>query len=485
MLQVLEKLYIKLLNPFLKVSRRIPVNVKGAGLSICFAGLMAQYVVVGMINRNTLYYSWYMSFDLMMLLGCILFMLGEELKPLVWRKGLTYSFLGMGAYMVLSESLQPKYMPYLGLCLILIIPLFAFVWGNHKQKHWVIQCMSNGIRGAFLLSTLLAFFFRVKMDGYRYAGLFINPNMLGLFLVPVAIVYLMEIDKMLKTTGSKIRKTILLLEVGLCFFMILMTQARTTLLAILLTGGIWFLIRMVQFRREKKLGRFLGSIGLLFLVIVISYPAYEKLLQVLPEKTGIQWVYPKDKYYAKINEPLFGSAVLAAEDNAQTDESELGVMDDGDSKEETTGFDRLIGSLRFDSLSSLLNGRWEIYQEYVKGLSWSGHRKMSMKVDNSTVPHAHNNMLQQGYMYGIGAMILFGIITILSIGAAINNCLRLDHNNSYHLFIVLYFIIHLLIGITEMTILPFIVVTGMIFYLLVALVMVKDNDSSQKELFSE
>lgn len=61
------------------------------------------------------------------------------------------------------------------------------------------------------------------------------------------------------------------------------------------------------------------------------------------------------------------------------------------------------------------NGRFEIFQEYIKQWNLTGHEKMQFQFPNGTTPaHAHNTFLQMIHDHGLIAGILFLIFGVLS-----------------------------------------------------------------------
>lgn len=68
-----------------------------------------------------------------------------------------------------------------------------------------------------------------------------------------------------------------------------------------------------------------------------------------------------------------------------------------------------------ERLNRLSSGRLTIYSAYKDKLNVWGHKNISKKINGHVVAHAHNNWLQFGYTYGVPAMILYTILTILAL----------------------------------------------------------------------
>lgn len=299
-------------------------------------------------------------------------------------------YLGAKSSGVISYNQNGKMLLYFVLPFITIVSnrkdFFPELWKNY----------STGIYLSFSTFITYCLMFR-PYDITRYKGAFCNANMCGLYLVVVCAVALCNLpNTFVKKDFSK--NFIHWLVFGTSFGFIMLTISRTAF-----TGAVAaILVKMcaVLIRNCENKKTVLQKTKSVFLSVT-------PLLAVAA--TGLAVSYISVRFIpGLIDRPAF----LFKEITEQMQYKVLPGAGIGD--------ENYISPLRFfqawanrsltdsESINSYSTGRITIYLEYLKNLSFSGHKYERIHIDGEELPmFAHNAFLQTAYNCGIVAGVFY------------------------------------------------------------------------------
>ena len=303
--------------------------------------------------------------------------------------------------------------------LVLFTTLFCVSQQYTKEERdnlW--NCLIYSVRIIFIFSVIFCFLFRPYTSGVRYMGLSTNPNVYARFIITVWICLISRFDYIIYTKGNIKNCMFIYAEAGCALFFLYMTGARTSFAAIAFITAIWFFFRLFFARKSGQV--FIKYILAAIPVMAISFFVSYGLLATVPHLINHPITFERDEEY--LAEYSNDSICLAAGSDTTAnpkaiDEIEQDIESAIDNvNNEPSLLKRIIMTFRDgESLDNILNGRITIYKSYIKQLDMKGHRKYGKKVNDYRAPHAHNNILQMGYSYGIPAMIFYIILNIFSI----------------------------------------------------------------------
>lgn len=118
--------------------------------------------------------------------------------------------------------------------------------------------------------------------------------------------------------------------------------------------------------------------------------------------------------------------------------------------ESLAGADAAVGSLDAGDYS---NGRLAVWKAYLEELNATGHAVMGVTLpDGRTTTHAHNNILQTAYDYGVPAGVVLAVLELLTIvSAGIYYYRSGGKRDSYALFLLFVVLGYLITGLVEWT----------------------------------
>ena len=454
MINWLQDLFISLLSPWIPVMGKISSKVKYRLLTACFmADLVLFCIVRYVLLKESYFYNTVCGIFLMLMIALLSLDRGLERK--LWRKSMVVAWFGMCISFTVSDLLVSKKACGLGIILAFVFTGVFFVWQNHSRKDLLWKAFKDAVKISFLLMAVISFLFRPFFEGGRYAGIFTNPNTFGLYLYVVFAVYMSDLDWNVET-GKTFKKSLpTYLQLALVIFYLSVSQARTAMLAICAILILWVVIRIYMGKKKKKYRNFLKGLGCLILILAVCYPVFYAGVRNLPELVGHPILFEEDVLYLSNGEKIkdIGDKVLA-----ESDEIESVEIPDSEAKmEDNSIWGRLVKSLDSNAtLNKISSGRITIYKAYIKNLNIKGHKRVTLKINNKRVSHAHNNWLQFAYTYGVPAMLFYTVITILSILRSIWFYLTNRRRNATYAFLIPAICVGFVVAtLTECLFLPF------------------------------
>lgn len=431
---------------------KINSKIKYKLLTGCFIADMVLFCIVRyVLLKESYFYNTVCGIFLMLLIA--LLSLDKKLERKPWRRSMCVSWFGMCIVFTISDLFVTKKACGLGLILALVFTGVFFVWQNHSRKDLLWKSFKDAVKISFLLMAFISFLFRPFFEGGRYAGIFTNPNTFGLYLFVIFAVYMSDLDWNVDT-GRSFRKSLpTYLQLALVIFYLSVSQARTAMLAILAIFILWIALRIHMGRQQKRYLNFIKGLVALILISAICYPVYYAGVRNIPELVDHPILFDEDVLYLSNGEKIedIGDKVLAESDEIES------VQVTDKKIEDNSIWGRIVKSLDSNAtLNKISSGRITIYKAYIRNLNIKGHKRVTMKINDKRVSHAHNNWLQFAYTYGVPSMLFYTLITVLSFTRSIWFYKTNRRRNATYAFLIPAICVGFLVAtLTECLFLPF------------------------------
>ncbi len=452
MINGLQDLFISLLSPWIPIMGKLTAKTKYRLLTACFiADLVLFCIVRYVLQKESYFYNTACGIFLMLFIALLSLDRTLERKP--WRKSMCVAWFGMCITFTVSDLLVSKKACGLGIILAFVFTGVFFVWQNHSRKDLLWKAFKDAVKWSFLLMAVISFLFRPFFEGGRYAGIFTNPNTFGLYLYVIFAVYMSDLDWNVEI-GKNFKKSLpTYVQLALVLFYLSVSQARTAMLAICGILILWILLRFYMGRQQKRHWNYVKGFLVLVVVTVACYPVFYTAVRNLPEIVGHPIMFEEDVLYLSNGEKIegIGDKVLAEYDAIES------VQVTEEKITNNTIWGRLVKSLDSNStLDKISSGRITIYKAYIKKFDWRGHKRITLKVNGTRVSHAHNNWIQFGYTYGVGSMLFYFVITVLSFTRSLHFYLTNRRRNATYAFLIPAICVGFVVAtMTECLFLPF------------------------------
>lgn len=455
MIYLYQDRLISLITPFIRLANRFSPKFRYRMITLCFLVDLVLFCIVRyLLHKDSYFYNTVLGIFLMFAIA--FFSLDKPLVRIHWRRSIWLAWFGLCIAFTVSDLFVPKKACGLGIILAFVFTGVFFVWQNHTRQDLLWKCFKDAVKWAFLIMAAIAFLCRPYIAGGRYAGIFTNPNMFGLYLYVIFAVYMSDFDWSIQS-NRPIRKSLLMYaQMALTVFFIAVSQARTAAMAAVAIFTVWIVCRFIVNYKQKVYRAFLKSIGMFFLSTVILYPVYYFGITHIPNLVGHPIVFQDDVLYMSNGEKIedIGDWILKEMpgENIMIDEER---WDNGMLK--SSVLSRIFGNMdSMNALNRLSSGRITIYEAYVRNLNYLGHKNISIIINDKKVAHAHNNWIQFGYTYGLFSLFFYGIITILSVLFSLKLYLREYRKKGSYCFLPLAVSVGFVVAtLTECLFLPF------------------------------
>lgn len=346
-----------------------------------------------------------------------------------------------------------------------------------------LKNLTNGILLSFGFVALFCFIHRPHHYWmlYRYGGIFHTVACTGMYL---AVVFGAAVGKLFGTFRA--RENILVCCPFECFLVsvvagyIFLTMSRTAYLSAFVTAVLVAVLAAFAF--HKLPADVWRETGILLLMVLLCFPLVFSAVRMIPAVVNEPVRYDlehqdrgfmvyrgdpidSDKY---MTVPRFFSTLFGRFQKEETVTDEEG--DDNGARGITvvrepylvyTGADFAGMDLRAatddgDSSSQeeeqndVSNGRFTIFMDYVKALSFEGHEKMALvNEEGKEHVHAHNSYLQVAYNFGMIAGVVFLAICAISLWYSVR--LAMTQGEQFGIYIVPFALVVVfgLISVTE------------------------------------
>lgn len=303
-----------------------------------------------------------------------------------------------------------------------------FVAINNKKKSEFLSALCKGSIYSFFILEIGALFFRPLNThiyyGGRYSGVFTNPNLHALFLLPAFCAFFIEIDIKLKKDLSFKSIKYLVLGMALCISQIIMTECRAAILAVSIISILYIAAGIINKKSKKK---FIGIVCLNCMIFIVSLPLTFFTFRYIPALVHNPLIYKSE--YQCLDKMITSSDSITSKKYATFSNflSELGgrINKKGDVKYISTNI---------DYINSISTNRLTIYKEYLKQITFQGHTELGININGVLIPHAHNSFIHVMYKYGVIPGILFTLFSFVSFIYSIKNIYCNSDDNEYNLF---------------------------------------------------
>lgn len=337
-----------------------------------------------------------------------------------------------------------------------VLPFAAmfFMRFDDAKRNRFIKNLTDGTILSFGLVTFFCLMHRPYHYWmlYRYGGIFHTVACTGMYLAVVLGAAVSKLfGKLSRNNNIICCHNELLLTAAVAGFIVL-TISRTAFLTSAAVVVLVILLTAYTYRKGLKWA--LAGGGALFAACACCFPLVYSAVRTVPAVVGNPVRYnlePQDNSYMICSwDPInsdkymtvrrFFSVFLGrfentgsdTDDNAEAaginivgdsdliaysgkDFKDLGILyfDDNEDSDEDTGTE--------EKENDISNGRFKIYQDYLSGLSFSGHPKMDF-VDEQGIGHyghAHNSYIQVAHDFGIIAGVIFLVICAFTLIRAV------------------------------------------------------------------
>lgn len=326
---------------------------------------------------------------------------------------------------------------------------------NASQKSRLLKNFVNGILLSFGLTVLFSLHHRPYhfWMRYRYNMVFHTVASTGMYLSTVFAAALGKLYSKWKDNDfhfQKCWKELFIFATVVCF--VLFTMSRTAMITMAATMLMVIIGAFIAYSKTFK--NVLKEIGVMVLVVVISFPLMFSAVRMIPALASAPVRYdiePQDSSYMiyesdPINSDKYMNVVRFFKlffnrfDVSQAKGIEIKDTEDdllayigGGRLPITAGNTDNEYVLQGDS--DISNGRFQIFVEYLKRLNLKGHPSMIIE-ELDDVAHAHNSYIQVAYDFGIITGIVFLILCVYTFVKSI--MMLKKYGRKYSIYIIPY-----------------------------------------------
>lgn len=355
---------------------------------------------------------------------------------------------------------------------VLPFALMLFMRFTPEQTSRLLKNFTNGILLSFGFVALFCFVHRPHHYWmlYRYGGIFHTVACTGMYLAVVFGAALGKLLGKLKDRGSII--TTCPFE---CFLTsaaagyVFLTMSRTAYLAVFVTAALSILLAAAAFHKRPLAA--LKETGVLIFAAIICFPLVFGAVRMIPAVINKPVRYDlehqdrgfmiyrgdpidSDKYMTvpRFFSTLFGRFIKkedASDEEARIIEAQSCLVY---TQNDLAGL--IMRAADNDDKAEMpqddaSNGRFQIFADYLKALSFKGHEKMAFINENGTEHvHAHNSYLQIAYNFGIIAGLVFLLICAISLYCSMR--LAMAQGQKFGIYIVPFALI-IVFGLLSLT----------------------------------
>lgn len=351
---------------------------------------------------------------------CLFFLLASlcvtgQRRKYRWNTTVSRHWVLVCFWLMLSDCFVSKSMMWTGYLWLISFGFFIYAWNGMADRLEIVRELKAAVQLSYVGVVIFCILCRPD-NVLRYMGPFRNPNMFGFYLIVVLTVNLDALNQFIYTKENKRKLILWMTELISIVFWVWKTQARTSLIAMLVLVFLWF------FQKYKRISFAIWSkkqkkIFTIFLICII--PVWMGLqwgISCLPEYFGTAVIMKRDLFlplsqeqYTMCTPPFFTENVYAAGTNR-------------------LWFDKNA------SLNLISSGRINIWKDYFRELNLIGHAGNAINYSYG----AHNLFLGLAYRYGVFALIPFVLMWRDVLLAAWNNMRKKNGDNSYFFMALLF-----------------------------------------------
>lgn len=451
---------------FLKIIQKISIPIEGKNrrmmrVSILVFIFLAMHVrelwTTGLVENM---YRVELAYSIGLVLISFLLLQGNDaVSHRNWKNPLVYCWFLTAFIQCISDFFVKKRTPFQGYVKIFVFAFLYFAWNNSKNKFDFIKEIILALKIDFMICLIFCILCRPYAPGSYYLGCYTNSNTFGMYLIIVAAALLQSIWIKLENTGKVITAIDDMVLLAILMNLLWKTQCRGAMMSIFV--AVIGIVALICFRKNLK--ELLYGIKIFVCVVIISFLTGGVLnygLTNIPDKTGmIVSVQQDERTEGYHGENLWTNTVYAAGLKEKLENSKWNS--------------RMLGG----DLESITGGRTLIWKNYLRHINLFGNyfRLQTSGISN----YAHNEILQHVYNYGVCILVPYMLQLFLTIKYAWHYGRR---QGKMWIFIWCIFISSFLMGMIDVTELPFRLHTWLIPGMLLGVLFEETDEIRFKEV---
>lgn len=307
----------------------------------------------------------------------------KPLQYVRWKGLLPISWLILWTMVCISDFAVSKYFKFTGYVFLFGVGFFFFIWNQMEQPKQIRNDMIRGLEWTFPVVVVWCMFFRQKIDGIFYNGIYANREDMALYALMMLVVFLAEIFYYLCYSRSHVKERwigVYIVGTVLSIWFLWQTQVRSALIA----GGVVLVLFFYMLKKEEKICKksvfAISAVCSILAVLVIQFST-----ENLPEMLGTNHIYKNDRY----------DVVYETLSQEEIDE-------------------RIMKKTR--SVTAV--HKKAIWKHYVRKLNLLGNKNRLIVYEKYTM--AQNGMLEMAYRYGIFILIPYIGLLLLCLYHAVH-----------------------------------------------------------------
>lgn len=300
----------------------------------------------------------------------------------------------------------------IGLVFSVIVPLLHITSYSVKEFS-LCKGLSLGVLVSFVIFFVISLICGPPLGLNQYTSICSNPNTLGSYMIIVnaSVIYL-SFDAYEKKSP---RAWMYFFALGLELSIMVLTNSRTTLIAVTLQLAFAFTVCVVKCIKRKNKDEILKLVKRLVLAIIIFVLMFIAVFFALTSvKKEIIGALPSIQVQKEYEETSFSDIVGRTYLRYTKGLSEVS-QSGGDAK----------------TNDAFTSGRKEIWKQFIENLSFMGHKEEGRRIVEESryyvSTNAHNAYIQMGYSAGIlagAAMILLILVAVKDVIIKLYNFVR-------------------------------------------------------------
>lgn len=366
-------------------------------------------------------------------------------KDVSWRNSLVYGWFALWILCIVSEFVVQKSSRAVGFFMILAVTPFYLSWNQMERPQDLLVDLKRAMRWYYWLGCIFCIVCRPADIGYRYMGLFPNPNTFAAYLTTLNLVFLDDMNEALQKRHVKY-KEFLENAAGLvsvvCFLQ--WTQSVTSFAAYAVVMLLFFWRQFLNRKKEGYGKNVIKSFCAVMLSSLLIATVGKWCLINAAEIFDTVVSFPNDIYEIR-NQVSPASMVVHAANNQ-------GIAI----------FQRISLKLFSHNISLSLSGRDTIWIDYLQNLNLFGHQN-HLECSGMVIA-AHNNFLQMMHIYGVFVLLPYVVMFYFTIKNSMKN---LWNGQKMSLFVAGAVLNFHVIGIAESVTTPYSFACWLTFYIVI------------------
>ena len=454
-MELLQKLYIIILNPIYSLTKGINEKIKNAIITICCFSLTASFIAyftkaLKIKNDRT---EIHLACCIIIFV-LLVFSIKKPLEPVRWNKVIFYIFFLAGLGIFAVSFLHPIGDGYRAFSFMFMFgfPCLYFVWNNRGDY----EVLYNRVSASASAVAILYFIYYVYLASRgelnflngRVCVTFYDPNMfsmIGMIAVNAAF-YMLLVNK-----ENPFWYALTAVSMGIGASIVYLGGSRLSMLVVagsLFAFAVFTIKTFMVSDGRKAVGRTLLKTVIIAVSIAVFTMAGNNMLTVN------NTIAIDNLVHADAEEP-----------ESSADSSDIQAADEsaGQMNEETANddvIDRIVTSTQEASADSFLSGRITLWKNYARFLNLTGNdfSKTDWSVMTQGAPdarHAHNNFFELAYRCGVPVACIHILLELIAGIICLIWLFGRKYRDPFYLFCIISMSCYALESMFDIATLPF------------------------------